>query len=449
MKMKKFALRGLMILAVVVALCIFFSGTVRTLTTPKIRFAQAKTGKMEMETQLTGKVLFPEEEEIRVSVPEGMTLTVTRVAAAAGARVKAGDPLVYARVTDGEKTLENLQKETDTALRELRTLEKKTADIRLNRWELKWQDAWEREAAARARAQEARVNLSAALRQAGVSLEEGQLPEDAGEELKQLSDIKTKAEEDLKQASGELEELSRFAIPEETWTVLQQKKEQEKKTAELEERMTELQVLMKTAEQISAPHTGYVTAVSVEKGSSVDGDTVIVKMTREGTEPAIRFDLSEVKQEVRPGTTVLLESESWDRPSVKVVHIGLTLEGHPYADTEITQDAVYALGSIPEMMKKEMKARLVTRSQEATCLVPAAAVRGSGNSRYVYVGENESSAFGGSRMVARKMDVTVLAESGSTVSVAEDLTYLKVLYMEDRALTEGGAVMEYVKDSGK
>ena len=46
MKMKKFALRGLLILAIVVALCMFFSGTVRTLTTPKVRFAQAKNGKL-------------------------------------------------------------------------------------------------------------------------------------------------------------------------------------------------------------------------------------------------------------------------------------------------------------------------------------------------------------------------------------------------------------------
>ena len=80
--------------------------------------------------------------------------------------------------------------------------------------------------------------------------------------------------------------------------------------------------------------------------------------------------------------------------------------------------------------------------------VPASAVRGSGDSRYVLVGETESSAFGGNRMIAKKMSVTVLAESGSTVSVAEDLTWQKVLYMEDRALTEGGPVMQYTGESG-
>ena len=205
-------------------------------------------------------------------------------------------------------------------------------------------------------------------------------------------------------------------------------------------------MLEKTAEKITAPREGYVTEISLEKGATLDADSVILKMTAEGSQPVIRVDLSDVKQEVKKGTTLMLEGDSWDRPSVKVTETGLNAEGRPYADAEITKDVTYALGSVSALMKKEIKAQLVVRSQEATCLVPAAAVRGSGDSRYVYVGETERSAFAGSRMIVRKTDVRVLAESGSICSLAEDLTGMKVLYMEDRALTEGGAVMEYTKE---
>ena len=52
-------------------------------------------------------------------------------------------------------------------------------------------------------------------------------------------------------------------------------------------------------------------------------------------------------------------------------------------------------------------------------------------------------------MRARKMEVRVLAENGGTVSLAEDLTYQRVLYMEDRALSDGCAVMEYLKEGSK
>ncbi len=449
MKMKKFALRGMIVLAAAVALCIFFSGTVRNLTTPKVRFAQARMGKMEVETELKGQVVFPETVEFTLPVPEGMTLTVTRVQAEAGARVKAGDPLLSARVTDGEKTLETLRKDLLTAQKELRELQKKTADIRLNRGEQKWREAWERDAAAAAAAQEARIGLFSALRRAGLEMEGDRLPEGAGEEIETLWQAWRQAEQERTESAGELTALERYAIPESTWTLLQQLKAQEDKTAALEEQLTATQVMIRTAEKITAPRAAYVTEVGVEKGSTVDGDTVVMKMTAEGSQPVIRLSLADVKQEVNPGTTVILESDGWSQPAVQVIQTGLTLEGRPYADAEITQDVLYALGSVSTLMKNEIKAKLVTRSRESTCLLPASAVRGSGKNRYVYVAETDSSAFGGSRMKARKTDVTVLAESGSTVSVAEDLTYQKVLYMEDRALTEGGAVMEYAKDQDK
>ena len=449
MKMKKFALRGLVFLAIAVALCIFFSGTIRTLTTPKVRFAPVKMGKMEQETPLTGKVVFPEEEEFILDIPEGISLTVTRVYPAAGAKVKKGDTLITTKVTDGEKTLESLKKDAQTAQKELRTLEKKLEGLRLTRGEQQWQEAWEAEDSAREAERAARVSLQAALSQAGIALEENALPADAGEEIQGLYDAWKASESALARAAEALKALDRFAIPEDTWTAMQQQREQTEKLAEAEEKMTQLQVLAKTAEKVTAPRTAYITEVKVEKGSSLDGDTVILKMTAEGKEPVIRFDLSEVKQEVAQGTTILLESDGWSRPSVKVTGTGLTIEGRPFADAEITQDTIYSLGSVAAMMKNEIKGSLITRSSSATCLVPASAVRGSGDSRYVYIGQTESSAFGGSQMKVSKMNVTVLAENGSTVSLAEDLTYVKVLYMEDRALTEDGTVMEYTKDSAQ
>ena len=381
MKMKKFALRGLLILAIVVALCMFFSGTVRTLTTPKVRFAQAKNGKFEQEIELKGKVVFPESEEIRVPVPEDLSLTITQVKAAAGDQVKAGAVLLKARVTDAEKTLETL-------------------------------------------------------------------PEGAGEESRNAYQAWQTAGEALKRAEDRLKAMERYAIPEETWTSLRQMEEYREKLQKTEEQMTAVQVLSQTAETIPAPHAGYVIEVKVEKGATADGDTVLARMTPDGVAPVIRLDLTGIKQSVNQGTTVIVDSDSWGGASTKVVSTGLDSEGHPYADAAITEDVRYALGSVSNMMKGDIKARLVTKSQEATCLVPAAAVRGSGDSRYVLVGETESSAFGGSRMIAKKMSVTVLAESGSTVSVAEDLTWQKVLYMEDRALTEGGPVMQYTGESG-
>ena len=77
MKMKKIALRGLIGLAIFVALCMFFSGTIENITTPKVKLVRASRGKLTQKVELTAQVAFPEAEEYRASVPAGQTLSIT------------------------------------------------------------------------------------------------------------------------------------------------------------------------------------------------------------------------------------------------------------------------------------------------------------------------------------------------------------------------------------
>ena len=446
--MKKIALKGLLIVAVVVALCIFFSGTIRTMTTPKVRFAQARMGKMETETELTGKVVFPETEEWKLKLPEGVSLTVTAVRVSRGDRVKKGATMLNARVTDGEKTLETLRTEVDTAWKEMRELEKKTGEIRLTQQEQQWQAAWEAEDEARTAERDARVNLTAALVAEEMELtEDGRLPEGVKDETKALFDTWKTAEKALNQASAALSALDWYAIPNDTWSPIQKMKEYRKKIETAEKKMTEIQVLMKTTEKITAPRDCYIASFNLEKGGSINRDTLIAELTAEGKDPVIRVDLTNLKQEVETGANLTVITENGNNPTTKIIDTGLRPDGHPYADAEISKDVTYALGSVADMMKNDLKTKLVTRAKTSSCLLPATAVRGSGSNRFVYVGENRSSAFGGNQIVVRKVSVTVLAESGATASINEDMTEQRVLYMEDRTLNEGGAVMEYMKEA--
>ena len=41
------------------------------------------------------------------------------------------------------------------------------------------------------------------------------------------------------------------------------------------------------------------------------------------------------------------------------------------------------------------------------------------------------------------MPVKVLAENASTVSIEEDISYYKIIYMEDRHISENDTVMQY------
>ena len=56
MKLKRFALRGLITLAVMVAVCMFFSRTVQSITTPKVQLITAEKGRFEEKLNCTAQV---------------------------------------------------------------------------------------------------------------------------------------------------------------------------------------------------------------------------------------------------------------------------------------------------------------------------------------------------------------------------------------------------------
>ena len=79
MNMKRFAIRGLIVLAVVVALCMFFSGTIRTITTPKVNLYSPKQGKLEQTVELTAKTVFPESKPVTLPGAKDLTLNIESV----------------------------------------------------------------------------------------------------------------------------------------------------------------------------------------------------------------------------------------------------------------------------------------------------------------------------------------------------------------------------------
>lgn len=444
MRLKKFALRGMIILAAVVALCVLFSGTIRTLTTAKVRYAAVKNGKFENVVELTGSVAFPEEEEIILKIPEGLSLTVTRIPVSAGQRVSTGDRLLVAVVTDAEKNLATLQQEYDTARNTLDAWKRKNGDMRVTRNETLWMEAYEETRKAEAKEREARLELMAMLELSDPAAltdealqESGILDSEKGSEWKL-------AKENLDIAKAKKSSLDRYAVAEDVWTVLQQKTDAEKKMQDAEDQMMKIKLLEKQAQNITATHKGYIVSVEVEKNAVLTGEALLMTVTPKDKEPVLRAELPDTKQAVAKGSVLSIPTEYWGRLETKVIATGVSESGRPYVDAEITDDITWALGSVSTMLKNEkIKMRLTTKAKEATCLIAASAVRGSGDGRYVYVGETETSPLGDARIVVRKREVNVLGESGKWVSVSEDLTYDKVLYMEDRVINENDTVMLY------
>ena len=443
--MKKIAVRGMIALSCAVALCLFFSGTIRTITTAKVRYTSARQGKFEQVTLLTGKVCFSEAEEYFIPLPQDVSLTVTGVFVKPGARVEAGGRLLGAAIADYDKTAKSLQDDYDKAEATLRELDRKNGDVRLSRNETSWMEAWYAATSASQARRDCQTDVAALLALEGLKMSDGEAPEGASDELIAAIQALKDAEKASREADEALEKLNRYAVADDVWEYLTEKKSCEETMQSCEASLAELKLLARTCEAVPAPHAGYIVETLVEKGGSVSSTTAVVTLTPEDLAPVIRVDISDVRQTVSSGSPVTIETPRYGRQDTAVIATGVTSDGVRYADIEITKDMISGYGSLSAMVGEELQLRLSSRSQEATCLLSPSAVRGSGDSRYVYIAVKESSTFGGTQTRVEKRGVTVLGESESAVSVAEDLNRLQIIVMEDRAIKEGDLVMEYTE----
>ena len=133
MNLKKIAMRGLVAMAIIVTICMFFSGTIKTITTAKVKIIHAKTGYLEERTELSGKLIFPDVEHIYLSMEHGQVVQITGVHSRPGYIVREGDVIIEAKVVDYESIINTYQASYDDMLDQLLILENKNRNLRIRR----------------------------------------------------------------------------------------------------------------------------------------------------------------------------------------------------------------------------------------------------------------------------------------------------------------------------
>lgn len=445
MNLKKFAVRALAVMAVVVALCMFFSGTIKTIATAKVKTTRAKSGRLEEKIELTGKLAFPEAEHIRFELEQGQTLQITKVNVRSGYAVKAGDVIVEARVADYENTMKTYQESYDSALDQLLTLESKNGNLRLRRSDEIYANAYFELRALQKEALTARIAMESLLAQEGLDLPEDGMPEGASEELIAAILAYREVEQAKAEAQTALDSAERYMPDDAVWTYISGKHELEEKMAEIEQKMQALNTLNVSAHTISATFDTYIVDVAVKAGDTYDGSADLFTVSKEGAMPVLRMDISSVEKSVTEGMTVLLTSDRYGSIETKVTGTGLDSEGKRYADVEMNEEIIKACGSVYAMTVEDTPLTLVNRAKTQTTLLSANAVHGTGKDRYIYTVDTSYSSFGNSKMTVHKMNVTVLAEANGMVSIEEELGYCDIAYMEDRPINDGDSVMLYTE----
>ena len=442
--MKKMAIKGLVALAAVVALCMFFSGTIKTISTAKVKLVTAKQGKLEEEIKLSGSLTFTKTEDVKLALASDQSVTIKRVRVAKGRKVAAGDVLFEAEVSGYDKEMESLRSDYETAQKELMELERKNGDVRLKRTEEIWVEAYDALAQSKDDLMDAQTRLEVAAKLAGVTLTGGRLPTDEQDEtLLEAQKAVDAAQTAQDEAQKKFNSANRLGISENVISYITQSRTLNEKLAATQEKITALDVLAQQARQVTAPHDGYIVEINVKAGDSYDGKTAAVVISAEDGDAVLRADTSKIDKKIDKGTQVTVKRDSDKTLSKKVTDSGVDEEGKRYIDVKLTDKDISNLGGGAALLSAEVEMTASYRATSSTTLLPASAVRGSGNSRYVYIVNEESNALGQRVLKVKKQDVKVLSEVGSTVSIQDDLSRQRVAYMEDRTISDGSEVMVY------
>lgn len=441
--MKKIAIRGIILLSTIICLCMFFSGTVKTITTAKVQIATAKQGRIEEQIELKGTLLFPSIDALIVpDMFDDVELIIQDVFVKKGKWVEAGEPLFSASVSGYQKLYDAYQEEYNSAQKDAIELERQYWNVRLKRTEEIWLDAYDALLDAKQSVQTIKSNLEVYTKLSGFELYDNEIPED--EYLSCLQEQYDLAVSQEESAQTAFENANRLGIDSTVIQYVLSSRDTASRMKAAHEKMTQLRILNQKASLICAPHAGYVVSIQVSKGETYDGKTAAVTLSSENESGVLRADVSKIDREITEGTKVWV-SNGTTQVSGEVTNRSIDLDGCWYIDVEVTNQQIAELGGAAGMIDTPIDIKCKYRSQTTSTLLPISAVRGSGDNRYVYLITEQRNSLGDMILKVSKTDVHVILESEDTVSIEEDLGRQRIAYMEDRSISDGTEVMAYVQ----
>ncbi len=451
MSKKSRALKALLVLAVFIALCMYFSRTVQTITTPKVTLTQAQTGRLESELTLNASAYFPAQSEVTLTQAAKYPITVEKVYVKPGHYVKAGETLFTASLTDYQKQLDDLTSqynEKSKALTDLDIANRKSSKQSMQNdlyatMNEKQEAQTKAENAARIAASEKGITLSfdsttweAEAMRKGAEESVLSLIRDAAA-AKQSSD-------DAREAFFNSYENKQIKVKDEVFKYINDRNQLIKEMGELSDQLVKLLAAHQQLSNVTAPEEGYIVAVNVAKGDAYDGRAVAYALAKKDDAPVLRADLAGVKKEVNEGAKVEIKDD-WRTAKTKVTGIETGTDGHKYAIIELTDDALNAAGGMSQLLSNgSIEVKMTFRAKKSATLLPASCIRSEGEgAEYVYTVERSYGGFLQSgKMTARKQSITIIDRADKVVSVEEDFGYNAIIDTADRTITDGKPVME-------
>ena len=457
MKLKRFALRGLIVLFVAVALCMFFARTVQPITTPKVQLVQSTSGRFEDKMTFRAQVYFAETEEFTVEEAKDMNITVDKLYVRAGNYVKKGDIIFTAKTPSYEEEIKKVREDYDAKNKELLELDvqnrKLSKESYQNTMYQQLLDAQDTLSEATYEARYAAAKESVVLT-GDVSTWQSQLAlsGEVSDELKAAVNKARTAQaayEEARTAYFAVLDNKKLKVSDDVFQYITKRNGLMEEIEDLNQKMVTLTVLETSLKAVVAPRDGYIIELKVAEGDTYDGTKVAYVMNKEDCVPVLRAPLdSNSTRTIADGTRAEISSDNYGSERTSVEKTTIASDGTKYLqmpmpETYLSSDST----AIRRFMQDGgVDVKITYRAKSATTLLSPSCVRSDGESNYVYVVEYSGGGFlSQNTMKVKKTSVTVIERSDSTVSIQEDLSYRSIADREDRALEDGATVMEYVQ----
>jgi len=454
MNLKRFAIRGLVVLAIAVALCMFFARTVLRITTPQVSLADAQTGRLDQRIGLTAKLYFPNPEPVYLQEAAQYSVVVMRLYVKPGFPVKEGDLLFTTSMPDYQSKMDDLVKSYDAEVVKLMKLEGENRRSRERK--SPQNELYEQTLASQIQLAEARTSARARALSAGIDLPDGIAQwnaavagaDEAVRDAVARAVAKSAAHDELTERFYKSYDDSKLRVSGDLFKYIQDREEHYKEMGKIEAQMTQLEAAMLSLHEIRAAREGYVIEVNIQEGDVYDGKKAAYSMNNLEKPPVLRADASGTDRVIEKGTkaTVRADRSEWNST---VLDVGIDMEGRRYADLEIREEELRYSGGLYAMVLQRdatYTAYITQRAANSATLIPAGALHSEGAEAYIFVVERNywRSGITDESMKIRKMTVTVLDKSDRLVAIAEELWGVQIAYREDRPLTDGATVMEYL-----
>lgn len=456
MKLKKFALKGLIFLFVGVALCMFFARTIQTITTPKIEKVRGSQGRLEEKIALNAQVHFPETTDFTVEEALKLPFTVDKVYVKQGHYVQKGEIIFTTKIPTYDESIEKLQAEYKTKSEELIALDISNRKLSKQSKQNELYDAM----------LDAQDVLTLAMYDTRVlALEKGiTLSGDVAQWTKQLSiltDVDPAVTQGVQKAAAAKQlfddartaffntyEDKKIRLSSDTFKYINDRNALVDAMDQLNEDMATLALNRQSLSAVTAPQDGYIVSIAVAAGDAYDGTKTAFTMNKEGVAPILRADVTSQARTFAVDTKVEIPINEYSNEKTTVIETVTEADGSKYLYIQMPESIQSSDASAIRRLIRDggVEASITYRAKKSTTLLPASCVRSEGENQYfVYLIQyNYGSVLSGSSMYVQKTTVTVIDKTDKQYSIQEDLTYQEIADREDRTIQDKQTVMEYI-----